>query len=156
MTPAERAIPRPVTEQDVLGAIVALGSLPKRGSDQAEIDLAAYRVALDGVASTALADAVRNILRGELGHAFFPSPPEFRMACDRADAARQADVAKQAERDRRARDQAALKPVVRTEAEKQRAREIYERFIQSHAAWKLEEQKLAFRSGMPTDEGSRR
>jgi hypothetical protein len=43
-----------------------------------------YFIALDGTTKHGLAEAVKFILRGALGHAFFPSPPELRMQCDKA------------------------------------------------------------------------
>lgn len=43
-----------------------------------------YFVALEGVTRYALSEAVKSIVRGGLGHTFFPSPVELRMACDRA------------------------------------------------------------------------
>lgn len=39
-------------------------------------------MALDGVPVFALQTATKNIMRGALGHAFFPSPPELRIQCD--------------------------------------------------------------------------
>lgn len=39
-------------------------------------------MALDGVSVFALQTATKNIMRGVLGHAFFPSPPELRIQCD--------------------------------------------------------------------------
>lgn len=41
-------------------------------------------IALDGVTRHGLAEAVKFILRGALGHAFLPSPPELRIQCDKA------------------------------------------------------------------------
>ncbi len=41
-------------------------------------------MALEGVTRHGLAEAVRFILRGALGHGFMPSPPELRLQCDKA------------------------------------------------------------------------
>lgn len=43
-----------------------------------------YHVALDGVSRYALNEAVKAIIRGGLGHTFFPSPVEFRQQCEKA------------------------------------------------------------------------
>lgn len=68
------------SQTDVLQALGLLGSLPARSS---EFSNEAYCIALDGVSRRYLFDAAKQILRGKLGHAFFPSPPEFRLVCDR-------------------------------------------------------------------------
>lgn len=49
-----------------------------------QIEKASYYLALEGVTRYGLSEAVRAILQGKLGHAFFPSPPELRMQCDKA------------------------------------------------------------------------
>lgn len=43
-----------------------------------------YHVALEGVSRYALNEAVKSIIRGALGHTFFPSPVEFRQQCEKA------------------------------------------------------------------------
>lgn len=48
------------------------------------MDRASYFVALDGVTRFGLAEAVRKIQQGALGHEFFPVPPALRMQCDKA------------------------------------------------------------------------
>jgi len=75
---------RRASEQDILAALCAMEGLPRRALDDAEMALAGYLVALEGVAAADLAEAVRRVLRGELGHAFLPSPPELRIVVDRA------------------------------------------------------------------------
>jgi hypothetical protein len=72
------------TDQDKLKALASLNSLPSRHTDTVEISEAGYFVALDGVTRYGLSEAVRAVLKGSLGHAFFPSPPELRMQCDKA------------------------------------------------------------------------
>jgi hypothetical protein len=63
---------------------VTLSGLPSRETTAGEIDNAAFMMALDGVTRYGLSEAVRFILRGALGHAFLPSPPELRIQCDKA------------------------------------------------------------------------
>jgi len=43
-----------------------------------------YFVALEGVTRYALSEAIKAVVRGKLGHTFFPSPIEFRQLCDKA------------------------------------------------------------------------
>ncbi len=59
-----------------------LKSLPSRVSDTAEIDRQAFIIGQQGVTRGALAEAVKQVLRGALGHGFHPSAPEFRLLCD--------------------------------------------------------------------------
>lgn len=47
------------------------------------IDTASYYVALEGVTRFSLVEAAKAILRGALGHTFFPSPVEMRQQCDK-------------------------------------------------------------------------
>ena len=72
------------SDQDKLKALASLNSLPSRQTDTVEISEAGYFVALDGVTRHGLSEAVKAILKGGLGHAFFPSPPELRIQCDKA------------------------------------------------------------------------
>lgn len=72
------------SDQDKLKALASLNSLPSRQTDTVEISEAGYFVALDGVTRHGLSEAVKAILKGTLGHAFFPSPPELRIQCDKA------------------------------------------------------------------------
>src|SRR5690606_1149663 len=74
----------PATDQDKIKALASLNSLPSRHTDAAEISEAGYMVALEGVTRYGLREAVRSILKGGLNHAFFPSPPELRIQCDKA------------------------------------------------------------------------
>lgn len=74
----------PATESDKLKALASLGGLPSRQTSSAELDEATFFVALEGATRFGLAEAIKGILRGSLGHAFFPSPPELRMECDKA------------------------------------------------------------------------
>ena len=65
-------------------ALASLAGLPSRQADDDGLDRSMYFVALDGVTRYALSEAVKTILRGALGHTFFPTPVELRLACDRA------------------------------------------------------------------------
>jgi hypothetical protein len=58
--------------------------MPAREAGDTQVDKAAYYLALENVTRFGLAEAVKAILQGQLGHAFFPSPPELRIQCDRA------------------------------------------------------------------------
>jgi hypothetical protein len=68
----------------IIQALASLAGLPSRQADDAALDQQMYLVALDGVTRYALSEAVKSIIRGGLGHTFFPSPVELRLACDRA------------------------------------------------------------------------
>lgn len=65
-------------------ALTSLAGLPSRQADDAEMDRRMYFVALEGVTRYALGEAVKSIIRGALGHTFFPSPVELRQQCDKA------------------------------------------------------------------------
>ncbi len=58
--------------------------MPSRVVGDEAIDTGSYYVALEGVTRFSLVEAVRSILRGALGHTFFPSPVEMRQQCDKA------------------------------------------------------------------------
>ena len=85
MIPAiQQDVWKPATEIEKIQALVTISGLPSRETTAGEIDNAAFMMALDGVTRYGLSEAVKFILRGALGHAFLPSPPELRMQCDRA------------------------------------------------------------------------
>lgn len=85
MIPAiQQDVWKPATEVEKIQALVTLSGLPSRETTAGEIDNAAFMMALDGVTRYGLSEAVRFILRGALGHAFLPSPPELRIQCDKA------------------------------------------------------------------------
>lgn len=65
-------------------ALASLAGLPSRQADEDGIDRKMYFVALNGVSRYALNEAVKGIIRGALGHTFFPSPVEFRQQCEKA------------------------------------------------------------------------
>lgn len=99
---------RIVTRQDIAGALVAMGCLHKRVSINPEVEFAAYEAAIEGVKACDLGAAVKSILQGALGHAFFPAPPELRMRCDAIREQRIAEAAKQLQRDRQREEAAAF------------------------------------------------
>ena len=70
------------TDEDKLKALAMLESLPSRKSNSVEADEAGYAIALEGTFRDGLFAAVRSILKGSLGHAFYPSPPELRQQHD--------------------------------------------------------------------------
>lgn len=72
------------TEMDKTAALASLASLPSRATSSAELSKAGYYVALENVTRYGLSEAVKAILKGSLKHAFFPSPPELRLQCDKA------------------------------------------------------------------------
>lgn len=75
---------KPATEAEKSQALVMLASLPSRATSSAALDKAGYYIALEGVTRHGLFEAVKAILKGALSHAFFPSPPELRIQCDKA------------------------------------------------------------------------
>lgn len=74
----------PASQEDKIKALVLLAGLPAREAGDAQVDKAAYYIALDGVTRHGLGEAVKFILKGALGHTFFPSPVEIRLQCDKA------------------------------------------------------------------------
>lgn len=76
----------PASREQISQALTLLTSLPRRPSDdeRGKLNLEAYHTALAGVTRYALNLATQTILRGELGHGFYPSPAEYRQACERA------------------------------------------------------------------------
>lgn len=68
----------------MLKSLAMLQPLPTRltGEIDAEVSTEVFLIALDGVTVHALQEATQAILRGKLGHAFHPSPPEFRLLCN--------------------------------------------------------------------------
>lgn len=99
---------RMATRQDLAAALVAMGGLIKRQSIDPEMEFAGYEVAIEGVRAVDLVEAVRSILRGALGHAFFPVPPELRLRCDAVRDARIAEAADELRRRRQAEEARAI------------------------------------------------
>lgn len=88
------------TETQVLQALASLAVLPSRQAEDAALDQDMYRLALRGVSRHGLSQAVSAIMRGALGHTFFPSPVELRQQCDAAEE----PLRRQIERDARRRE----------------------------------------------------
>ena len=112
----------PATEADKAAALVSLAGLPSRQTSSAELDRAAFYVALEGVTRHGLAEAVRFILRGALGHGFMPSPPELRIQCDKAMQWHHDEAERIRRREQIATERPA--PVKRTQAQIERNKEL--------------------------------
>lgn len=94
-----------------------------------------YFIALEGVTRFALSEAVKAIMRGALGHSFFPSPPELRRQCDAAqqphlDAARRIRLTADDMRDRREFE--AARNRAQSPAAKARVAAAYARFCEDY------------------------
>lgn len=74
----------PASQEDKIKALILLGGLPARKTENQQIDKALYYLALDGVTRYGLAEAVKAVSQNKLGHPFFPEPPELRGLCDKA------------------------------------------------------------------------
>lgn len=126
------------TTSQVLQALASLAGLPARQADSEGIDKAAYHIAVEGVTRYALSEAVKAILRGALGHTFFPSPVELRRQCDAAIQPVH-DQARRVERQReQARENAEFNRVIasRTPGAVARQQEAYRRFCDGYKATK--------------------
>lgn len=124
-------------------ALSLLVSLPRREVDieTGKLNLEAYHIALKGVTRRGLAEAIKAILRGELGHGFMPSPPELRRQYETAmePVYRQMQAAK-------ARDRKPSKPAVDYSPDaKARIAAIYAGFCASHQSKQAVSEPDAFR-----------
>lgn len=119
---------RIVTRQDVAASLVAMACLPKRVSANAEVEFAAYETALDSVKACDLAAAVRSVLQGALGHAFFPAPPELRMRCDAVREERVTAEAREMQRQRQADEARAARRPEPTPEAKARVADLLAKF----------------------------
>lgn len=122
--------------EDILAALAAMSSLPSRRKDNAEMDKAGYFVGLEGVSRLSLTTAVRRILRGVLGHGFFPSPPELRLKCDEVARETARELAKIEQRRAQEAEDAALRAARAEKTPEARARvtALYERFRANHTS----------------------
>jgi hypothetical protein len=113
--------------------MVILGSLPAREADdkRKEIDKAAMYLALEGVTKHGLAEAVKFILRGALGHTFFPSPPELRIQCDKAMEWPERERERIRRREQIERERPADRPEP-TPDQRRRQQAAYQRFLASY------------------------
>lgn len=119
----------PATEMAKTAALASLAALPSRQMSSETLDRASYFVALEGVTRVGLAEAVKAILRGALGHAFFPSPPELRIQCDRAMEVYEDQRTREARRERLEREASEHRPVgPKTPAQIERAKRLLANF----------------------------
>ena len=128
------------TESQVLQALASLAGLPSRQADDAALDQQMYFVALDGVSRYALSAAVKSIIRGSLGHTFFPSPVEFRQQCENAmePHIRQAERVRIQEAQERERAEFARTRQGQTQASRERVAAAYAKFCASYTSEKDE------------------
>ena len=109
------------------------------------MDRAAYYTALDGVTRYGLTQAVRAILQGALEHAFFPSPPELRMQCDKAMSwhERMNEKIRRTERENAEFNRQFATPVEKSPLALARVRESYRQFCERSEATKLADEEAA-------------
>ncbi|MBM6396183.1 hypothetical protein JQC79_10520 [Ochrobactrum anthropi] len=104
-----------------------LSCLPAREAVAVAAAKAAYFVALEGVSRFALETASKAIIRGVLGHGFFPSPPELRLQCDEVmRPIREAEIRDREDRRIRQGMNRDAKRVELTPAEKQRMNDLWQ------------------------------
>lgn len=134
---------RLASEEDKLQALASLATLPAQRSfsaEQDEINDRAMMQALNGVSRYALMEAVKSILRGSLGHTFFPTPVEFRQQCDRAmePHIRQAERVRIQEAQERERAEFARTRQGQTPASRERVAAAYAKFCAGYTSEKDE------------------
>ena len=121
-----------------------LKSLPSRASDTAEIDRQAFIIGQQGVTRGALAEAVKQVLRGALGHGFHPSAPEFRLLCDGIQRKQAEERARGSDERRQLRDneqQRLRHEQTKTPEARARVAAMLARFNQSHDEAKASERQ---------------
>lgn len=125
-------------------ALLLLNSLPSRIVEGAELNKAAYFIALAGVELFGLQRAVENILKGKLGHGFFPSPAELRLQCEGVMQPIR-DAQHKAKREREHREaEADFAPIDHSPAAKARVAALYQQFLDScHREDRTEADQLA-------------
>lgn len=122
----------------MLQALASLAVLPSRQAADAALDTKMYFIALEGVSRYALNEAVKAIIRGTLGHTFFPTPVEIRLQCNKAIE----PIAREAERQRmnqqQARERISYEKRMRARPPEEiaRVRAVYEKFCEQHKASK--------------------
>ena len=147
----------PASQEDMIKALISLGALPARESVNQQIEKASYYIALEGVTRYGLSEAVRAILKGALSHAFFPSPPELRMQCDKAMEWHERYREKQLREERYLRERRENNAITtRTPEAIARQQEAYRKFLsgyedQQKSADEAERAEIRARYGM-TDE----
>ena len=117
-------------------ALASLAGLPSRQADDAELDRKMYHVALEGVSRYALNEAVKAIIRGGLGHTFFPSPVEFRQQCEKAIEPHIRQAERIRRREEQARDNAEFERVIASRTPEAIARQqaAYQRYCEQYKA----------------------
>lgn len=121
-----------------------LKSLPSRASDTAEIDRQAFIIGQQGVTRGALAEAVKQVLRGALGHGFHPSAPEFSLLCDGIQRKQAEERARGSDERRQRRDneqQRLRHEQTKTPEARARVAAMLARFNQSHDEAKASERQ---------------
>lgn len=135
-----RDIWKKATEADKASALASLSALPSRATGNETIDKGSYYVALDGVTYHGLVEAVRAILKGSLGHTFFPSPVEMRRECDRAMSWHERERQRIANHEQRRQENIAIERAYAMNTPDARARvsKLYTDFCKSYAKPKPE------------------
>lgn len=126
-------------------ALASLAGLPSRQADDAELDRKMYHYALDGVSRYALNEAVKTIIRGALGHTFFPSPVELRLQCEKAMEPHIRQAERERIREQQETENARFERVVaqRTPQAMARVSEIYRQYCDAYNATKAKEEPAA-------------
>ena len=138
---------RLASEQDKLQALASLATLPAQRSysaEQDEINDRAMLHALEGVPRYALMEAVHAVLKGALGHTFFPSPVELRQQCDKAmePHIRQAERIRVQEIQERERAEYARSRQGQTPAARTRVAAAYAKFCAGYTSEKEEAEEV--------------
>lgn len=114
-----------------------------------------FLLALDGVTRWGLMAGIERIIKGGLGHAFMPSPPELRQAIDREMIPHAAERERIERREKLAEEAAAFGPIPkRTPEQIARVKAIYDRFsadYETQSKERMERDEVRARHGM-TDE----
>ena len=115
--------------------------MPSRLVGDDMLDRAAYYLALEGVTRFSLVEAAKAIIRGALGHTFFPSPVEIRMQCDKVMAPYVAARRRMEELAKQQRENEAYERTRQAAAKtgKDRARKAYADFVAGYEAMKRNE-----------------
>lgn len=128
------------SETEKIQALVTLSGLPSRETTAGELDNAAFMMALEGVTRHGLSEAVKFILRGSLGHAFLPSPPELRIECDKAMEWHARERERVARREQMERERRQFGPVPDPSPEaKARVAALYANFCKSYEKASVED-----------------
>ncbi len=103
-----------------------------------------YNIALEGVSRYGLSQAVSAIMRGALGHTFFPSPVELRQQCDLAEAPIRRQAEREAIRREAARERAEWSRTTseRTPEAKARAKAVYDAFCAQYETTAIAQERV--------------